>query len=122
MGLFSPVWMTKNVKKKEKAIEAVKKITDQDELYKIAREAPLDDVRVAASMLIDDQSKLERLASVFKDTPVNLAVIPRLTNMEAVNRIRIYECEREEVRLAAEEVYLEHQREVLAEIVKRVMS
>ncbi|MBR0381741.1 MAG: hypothetical protein IJH71_04800 [Eubacterium sp.] len=114
--------MTKNVKKKEKAIEAVKKITDQDELYKIAREAPLDDVRVAASMLIDDQSKLERLASVFKDTPVNLAVIPRLTNMEAVNRIRIYECEREEVRLAAEEVYLEHQREVLAEIVKRVMS
>ena len=122
MGLFSPVWMTKNVKKKEKAIESVKKITDQDELYKIAREAPLDDVRVAASMLIDDQSKLERLASVFKDTPVNLAVIPRLTNMEAVNRIRIYECEREEVRLAAEEVYLEHQREVLAEIVKRVMS
>lgn len=120
MGLFTPIWMTRNIKKQDKAIDAVKKIKDQDMLYKIACDAPLDDVRVAATMQITDQGMLEKLASVFKDIPVNLAAIPRLTNIELVHKIHSFECESDEIREAALKVIIEHQNESFRKILENM--
>lgn len=62
MGLFSPVWMTDNKKKAEKAIAAVDKIADQDQLKEIAFNAPLRVVQDAAVAKISDQEILTAIS------------------------------------------------------------
>ncbi|MCR4885714.1 MAG: hypothetical protein K5919_02255 [Clostridiales bacterium] len=62
MGFFSPIWMTENYGKKEKAIDAVKKITDQEKLSQIVQEAPFEDVRVAAIQQMNDDQQLTQIA------------------------------------------------------------
>ena len=62
MGLFSPVWMTRKITKDEKAIEAVKRITDNRKLMKIAIEAPRSPVAYAALNQIDDDQILFEFA------------------------------------------------------------
>ena len=62
MGLFSPIWMTKKYQDQKKAIEAVRKISDPDKLYKIAVNAPLDEVGTAAVEGIRDEALLGQLA------------------------------------------------------------
>lgn len=58
MGLFSPIWMTDKYEKEKKAIAAVQKIQDQDQLYEIAVTAPREEVRIAAAERINDDRKL----------------------------------------------------------------
>ena len=62
MGLFTPIWMTDNKKKLEKAILAIQKIDDQIQLKAIALQAPLTDVKRAAVNQIYDQETLLELA------------------------------------------------------------
>ncbi|MDR1797898.1 MAG: hypothetical protein LBR44_10805 [Clostridiales Family XIII bacterium] len=52
MGLFAPAWENKN---EEKALRAVGKITDQQQLASIAKTAPNFNVRAAAAGKITDQ-------------------------------------------------------------------
>ena len=40
MGLFRPIWMTNKISKDDEAVAAVRKITDQEKLKKIAMKAP----------------------------------------------------------------------------------
>lgn len=63
MGLFEPAWKTCDYMKDEKAISAVKKITDNDKLYEISMTAPLSQVRIAAVKQINDQKLLFDIAS-----------------------------------------------------------
>lgn len=58
MGLFDPIWKTKNEKKIDKAIEAVQKITDQSKLIEIARTAPIGRVQHVAVWKISDPNVL----------------------------------------------------------------
>ena len=44
MGLFKPIWMTDNSYKLDKAIAFVNKTEDQEQLKRIAMEAPLEEV------------------------------------------------------------------------------
>ena len=47
MGLFDPIWKTKNKARQDRAVKSVKKITDSDKLKEIAMDAPLCLVRQA---------------------------------------------------------------------------
>ncbi len=62
MGLFRPVWMTDKQGKENKAVAAVRKVTDQAQLAKIAREAPLGKVRTEAVSRMTDQDALYEVA------------------------------------------------------------
>ncbi|MDR0324481.1 MAG: hypothetical protein LBI19_00110 [Oscillospiraceae bacterium] len=59
MGLFKPAWQSKNI---EKAIRAVKKITDQTMLAEIGKTAEYGVVRFAAIEMITDQVILADIA------------------------------------------------------------
>ena len=63
MGLFKPAWMTDKQGKKNKAVEAVQKVTDQAQLAKIARKAPLGEVRTEAVSRMTDQDALYDIAT-----------------------------------------------------------
>lgn len=63
MGLFKPAWMTDKQGKKNKAVVAVQKVTDQAKLAKIAREAPLGEVRLEAVSRMTDQDALYDVAT-----------------------------------------------------------
>ena len=62
MGLFKPIWMTEKWSKEEKAIAAVRQVTDPDKLYEIAVNAPLYTVSEAAVEGIEDDRLLARYA------------------------------------------------------------
>lgn len=63
MGLFKPAWMTDKQGKKDKALAAVAKVTDQAQLAKIAHEAPLGEVRAEAVSRMTDQGALYDIAT-----------------------------------------------------------
>lgn len=63
MGLFKPAWMTDKHGKRDKALAAVRKVTDQARLAKIAREAPLGEVRTEAVSRLTDQDALYDIAT-----------------------------------------------------------
>ena len=63
MGLFKPAWMTDKQGKKGKAVDAVQKVTDQAQLAKIARKAPLGEVRAEAVSRMTDQDALYDIAT-----------------------------------------------------------
>ncbi|MBQ9325185.1 MAG: hypothetical protein IJ246_05385 [Clostridia bacterium] len=48
MGIFGPVWKTKNERKEDKAVASLQKITDSGKLNRIVLSAPLPAVRRAA--------------------------------------------------------------------------
>ena len=58
MGLFSPVWMTKDFNKQAKARQEVRKITDQETLKKVALKAPIIPVKEVAISRINDGNVL----------------------------------------------------------------
>jgi hypothetical protein len=75
MELFTPAWKSKNEKK---ALPAVEKITDQQKLIKIAKEANSWIVRKAAVEKLTDQNALIDVAINDKDTDVRKAAITKL--------------------------------------------
>lgn len=62
MGLFSPAWMTDKKAKTAKAIAAVEKIADPNQLKEIAFNAPLQEVQNAAVDRINDQDVLTAIS------------------------------------------------------------
>lgn len=62
MGLFRPIWMTNKRTKDDEAAAAVRKITDQNKLKRIAMEAPRYAAAFAAIEGIDDEELLFEFA------------------------------------------------------------
>ena len=58
MGIFDPIWKTDKFEKEDKAIAAVRKISDPQKLKEIALTAPLQHVQEAAIKGISDQKML----------------------------------------------------------------
>ena len=56
MGLFEPIWMTRNSSKENKAREEIFKIKDVEKLKEIAIKAPLPSIKCAAAYNIDDDN------------------------------------------------------------------
>ena len=71
MGLFSVDWTTDNPRKARRAIDSLKDIFDEEELFRIAVKAPLDDVAVAAcARLSVGNERLFTLATIGNRAPV----------------------------------------------------
>lgn len=62
MGLFTPIWMSEDVLKEEKAVNSVAKLSNRDQLLKAALQAPLSAVRLAAVEKLTDQKALYEIA------------------------------------------------------------
>lgn len=62
MGLFGPIWMTKDNRKVDKAIKAVEKITDQEKLKEIAVDAFIAKIADTAFSKIEVDSILYEFA------------------------------------------------------------
>lgn len=62
MGLFKPIWMTENSKKRDKAVATVQKLSDASQLEDAAINAPLGAVAQAACERITDQPSLAEVA------------------------------------------------------------
>ena len=69
MGLFDPVWMTDKQEKKWRAVDAVRRIRDEELLLRIAMEAPIYEVHEAAAERIRDARLLEELAFCYRTLP-----------------------------------------------------
>ncbi len=63
MGLFEPVWQSDDREKEAKAVEYVRKTTNQAKLAKIAEHAPLISVRQEAARKLDNPERLIALAT-----------------------------------------------------------
>ena len=53
MGLLKPIWMTENLKKRDKAIAAVQRLEDAIQLENAAINAPMEAVAQAACSRIE---------------------------------------------------------------------
>ena len=89
MGLFKPIWMTADWGKKDKAIQAVRKITNPDKLFEIANQAPQDKVAIEAVEAIHDPLMLFKLATQAKSEAVQRAAVKALENQPLLARIAL---------------------------------
>jgi hypothetical protein len=86
MGLFTPKWKTNDRSKQIKAVEAVRKVTNEKELKRIALEAPLPDVRMAAVYQMKDPAQLREMA-FSGDKYVSWAAIDNITDQNTLKEI-----------------------------------
>ena len=75
MGLFQPKWKTADPKKSYEARQLVGTISDPAKLEKIAVEAPLDDVKLAAAKRISNQNTLKEIVFSVDSPDVKQAII-----------------------------------------------
>ena len=84
MWFIKPGWQNKN---RDKAINAVEKITDQQKLIQAAKEALFEEVRVAAIKKLDDQSVLAEIAQKGRNNRECLAAVNKLTDQTLLAEI-----------------------------------
>lgn len=89
MRLFTPAWMTDDVKKQDAAAQSVRRIGNQQKLYKIATTAPLHGVRLAAVQSMTDQDMLFNLAATSSSMTVREHAIRNLTDQDKLRRIAV---------------------------------
>jgi hypothetical protein len=77
MGLFTPAWKSKN---KKRALRAVGKMTDQEKLGRVAKEAYCREARVPAVEKLADPAVLAYIAKNDSDSSVRLAAVKRVTD------------------------------------------
>ena len=90
MGLFEPTWKTSDYMKDEKAIKAVKKITDNSILYEISMTAPLPQVRKAAVNQINDQRLLLDIAAKSDMRSVSEHAYERIRDPQILNEVMLH--------------------------------
>ena len=88
MGLFKPIWMTDNSNKLDKAIAFVNKTDDQEQLKKIAMEAPLEEVGNASVNRIEDPYVLKHIALYARPTLAQTA-IEKISDANLLKRLAI---------------------------------
>ena len=84
MFFFKPAWMSKN---SEKALNAVKKLSDQAKLYEIAKNAPLSNVREEAAQKLNNQSELLDIAKNGWGSALRCCAIKKLTDQAVLAEI-----------------------------------
>ena len=89
MGLFAPAWTTDNPKKLDKAIAAVGKINDSNQLYEIATTAPINEVRKAAIGRITDQAMLAKIVEQSESFSAANAALERLSDPAQLKQIAL---------------------------------
>ncbi len=80
MGLFAPIWMTDNLKKKDKATAEVRKTTDQEMLLRIAKEAPLEAVGITAVKKLNDDQRLAQIANEAPHEAVRVNAVKKIND------------------------------------------
>lgn len=116
MGLFTPKWMTEDRNKQIVALNAVSKVTNENVLKRIALEAPLPDVRVAAVYQMKDPALLREIA-FSDDKYVSRAAINNITEPNALKEIAC-----ENITDAKRVVEKISDRDLLNEIVEKAVS
>ena len=86
MGLFTPKWKTNDRSKQIKAVEAVRKVTNEKELKQIALEAPLPDVRMIAVYQMKDPALLREMA-ISGDKYVSKQAVEKISNRDLLAEI-----------------------------------
>jgi hypothetical protein len=86
MGLFTPKWKTNDRSKQIKAVEAVRKVTNEKELKRIALEAPLPDVRMIAVYQMKDPALLREMA-ISGDKYVSKQAVEKISNRDLLAEI-----------------------------------
>ena len=86
MGLFTPKWKTNDRSKRIKAVEAVRKVTNEKELKRIALEAPLPDVRMIAVYQMKDPALLREMA-ISGDKYVSKQAVEKISNRDLLAEI-----------------------------------
>jgi hypothetical protein len=84
MGLFKPAWQSDNM---NKALSAVKKVTDQAKLARIVRESKCSYVRQAAVQRMTDQAELMKIMQESKNSDVHLEAVQRITDQAKLAHI-----------------------------------
>ncbi len=82
MGIFDPVWKTKDHRKEDKAAAAVRKISYPAKLLEIALTAPLEAVRCEAVRQISDPAVLSVIAVNASERTVQYEAIRRIRNQK----------------------------------------
>ncbi len=116
MGLFTPKWKTNDRSKQIKAVEAVRKVTNEKELRRIALEAPLPDVRMSAVYQMKDPALFREMA-LSGDKYVSWAAIDNITDQNTLKEIACGNVDN--AGRAAEKI---SNRDLLAEIVEKAVS
>ena len=90
MGLFKPTWMGMS---KEKALKAVEKLTDQNILTDVAKNAPSSDVRFMAIGKLAEKTITQEYASILAKNGmyrhICKAIIGKLTDQTALSEIAL---------------------------------
>lgn len=87
MSFFSPIWMTTDPKKADRAIKKVNSISQQQQLEEIALHAPLEDVRLAAVSKLTDQNALFAVVTGDSSEKIRSLAVAKIHSQELLGRI-----------------------------------
>ena len=87
MGLFDPIWMTRDYKKIGKAVQAVRGISDPEKLYEIAITAPRNEITTAAVDRIRDDALLYRIALSAKNEKARELAAERIGDQAILTKL-----------------------------------
>ena len=87
MSFFSPIWMTTDPKKADRAIKKVNSISQQQQLEEIALHAPLEDVRLAAVSKLTDQNALFSVVTGDSSEKIRSLAVAKIHSQELLGRI-----------------------------------
>ena len=87
MSIFSPIWMTTDPKKADRAIKKVNSISQQQQLEEIALHAPLEDVRLAAVSKLTDQNALFAVVTGDSSEKIRSLAVAKIHSQELLGRI-----------------------------------
>ena len=93
MGIFEPIWMTKNTSKINKARDEIYKIKDINKLKEIAIKAPLHEVKNAAAYNIDDENILKELYlnENIERGLFHMSLLDQIRNQDIINELALYD-------------------------------
>ena len=87
MSFFSPIWMTTDPQKADRAIKKVNSISQQQQLEEIALHAPLEDVRLAAVSKLTDQNALFAVVTGDSSEKIRSLAVAKIHSQELLGRI-----------------------------------
>ena len=87
MSFFSPIWMTTDPKKADRAIKKVNSISQQQQLEEIALHAPLEDVRLAAVSKLTDQNALFAVVTGDSSEKIRSLAVAKIHSQELLGKI-----------------------------------
>lgn len=130
MGIFQPIWMTNKIDKRNKAVEYVKSISDQETLISIINRAPFDSVREAAVNNLENETMLLNLVVNDRSLMIREAALSRLKHPQNIATV-IKDCVDKKVRSEAITILSDkntltdlitniHDEEILRELVFRI--